>query len=78
MKLRISTQQPWYMPITPNRDPTPEMLEMPEERGGGGEERSRNALHRNGAGWSSGTPTAGMGDQNRRGFPLSLHVGRGL
>lgn len=68
------------MPITPNRDPTPEMPEMPEETGGGGggEETSENALHRNGAGWSSGTPTAGMGDQNRRGFPLSLHVEREL
>jgi hypothetical protein len=39
-----------YMPVTPNRDPTPEMPEMPEERGGGREERSENALHRNGAG----------------------------
>jgi hypothetical protein len=38
-----------YMPVTPNRDPTPEMPEMPEERGGR-EERSENALHRNGAG----------------------------
>jgi hypothetical protein len=44
MKLRISTQQPWYMPITPNRDPTPEMLEKPEERGGGGEERCEKRL----------------------------------
>jgi len=48
------------------------MPEMPEERGRGrrGEERRADALHRNGAGWSSGTPTAGMGDQNRRGFPF--------
>jgi hypothetical protein len=34
------------MPITPNRDPTPEMLEKPEERGGGGggEERCEKRL----------------------------------
>jgi hypothetical protein len=36
-----------------------------EERGG--EERSEEErLHRNGAGWSSGTTTAGMIDQNKK------------
>jgi hypothetical protein len=54
------------------------MRKRKRRRGEGRRGVRRNALHRNGAGWSSGTPTAGMGDQNRRGFPLSLHVERRL
>jgi hypothetical protein len=59
------TPQPWYMPITPNsKMPTPRKC-----LGQRGEDREE-ALHRNGASCSSGTPTRRVGDQNRRDFPL--------
>ncbi len=64
-----------YMPITPNRDFQRQIClrcqrkEQEQERG----EESAEALHRNGAGWSSGTPT-GLWATKIEGFSLlTLH-----
>ena len=57
-------------PFTPNRGSNARDAEMPEERKR--RRGERGALHRNGAGQRSGTPTAGMGDQNRGCFPLTV------
>jgi hypothetical protein len=42
------------------------MRKRKRRRGEGRRGVRRNALHRNGAGWSSGTTTAGMIDQNKK------------